>query len=111
MWLANIPVVLMYLWFAMRARRWFFFSAANPGLPLGGAFGVSKYDILQRIPQELVPAMLLVQPNTPFDEVMARVREAGIEFPLIAKPDMGERGYLVQKIDKPGELQSYLYEW
>ena len=33
-----------------------------------------------------------------------------MSFPLIAKPNIGERGFLVQKINSEEELQKYIYE-
>jgi hypothetical protein len=104
MWVANIPVLAIYLWFAFRSRRWFFFSAANPGLSFGGAFGVSKSAILQLLPDHLLPKSTVVMHGTPFDAVMAQMEAAGLNFPLIAKPNVGERGYLVQKVEHSGDL-------
>lgn len=110
-WLANIPVYGFWLWFATRARHLIFFSNVNPGIPLGGAMGESKWDILALLPPEIVPKAILVEPGAAFAEVLTSLDEAGIGFPLIAKPDVGERGFLVKKVENPEQLREYLSRW
>ncbi len=108
MWLSNIPIVGFYCWYAAKARHLLFFSAANPAIPLGGAIGESKYDILRRIPAQVVPKTVFVPIGTSFEKVIDEVQAAGIAFPLIAKPDIGERGFLVKKIENAGDLRDHL---
>lgn len=110
-WLANIPVYGYWLWFAVRARHLFFFSNVNPAIPLGGAMGESKWDILQLLPPDILPATLLVEPGEAFQTVLKKLDNAGLTFPLIAKPDVGERGFLVKKVESPAQLKEYLERW
>jgi hypothetical protein len=84
--------------FALRARRLFFFSAVNPVIETGGAWGESKSKILQRIPSSHVPATIFVQKGTDFQAVREKMQAAGLnEWPVIAKPDVGERGFWSKK--------------
>ncbi|MFM8372424.1 MAG: hypothetical protein ACKOCO_08555 [Bacteroidota bacterium] len=106
--IANLPVVGFWLWYALRARHLFFFSNVNPSIPLGGAFGESKSAILRLLPTGIVPAWILVRPQQPAQEILRQLEEAGIPFPLIAKPDIGERGFLVKKMNTPEELTAHL---
>lgn len=108
MWLSNLPIAGFYLWFAVRARHPLFFTAANPAIPLGGAMGESKYDILTRLPSSVLPKMALVTPDMTFDEVLTAMRKANLQFPVIAKPDVGERGFLVKKITSSEQLRQHL---
>jgi hypothetical protein len=110
-WLANIPVYGFCAWFGLRARHLFFFSNVNPAIPLGGAMGESKWDILKLLPKEILPKMVLVEASEGFETVLNKVKNAGIEFPLIAKPDVGERGFLVKKIENQAVLREYLSRW
>jgi hypothetical protein len=110
-WLANIPVYGFWLWFAARSRQLFFFSNVNPAIPLGGALGESKWDILQLLPDGILPKMILVEAEETFEQVLAALERAQILFPLIAKPDVGERGFLVKKVETPEDLQAYLQRW
>ena len=107
-WLSNLPIMGFYLWYAAKARHLLFFSAANPVIPLGGAMGESKFDILRRIPPEILPKMLFVPAGTLFESVLYDLQALGLIFPLIAKPDVGERGFLVKKIAAPAELRQHL---
>ncbi len=109
LWAANLPLAFIVLWFALRARRLFFFSAVNPVIETGGAWGESKFDILRRIPERHVPATILVKQGTGFQAVVQRMQEVGLtEWPVIAKPDLGERGWLVVKIKDEGALREYV---
>lgn len=107
-WLANVPMYGFWLWFAARARHLAFFSNVNPDIPLGGAMGESKYDILQLLPPDIVPKTLLFRGGESFETVTNALDESSIGYPLIAKPDVGERGFLVKKISGPEELQQHL---
>lgn len=107
-WLANIPVYGYWLWFALRARHLFFFSNVNPAIPLGGAVGESKSDILALLPPEILPKTIVVEPRANMADVQQQLKESGIEFPLIAKPDVGERGFLVKKMVDLPALQAHL---
>ena len=110
-WLANIPVYGFYAWFAARARHVFFFSNVNPAIPLGGAMGESKWDILRLLPPEIVPKTISVRAGENFQQVLLAIQGAGIKFPLIAKPDVGERGFLVKKVENPEALRQHLARW
>jgi len=110
-WLANIPVYGFWLWFAARTRHLIFFSNVNPAIPLGGAMGESKWDILQLLPPEIVPRMISVNAGEDFEKVIFGLEQARINFPLIAKPDVGERGFLVKKVESPEVLREYLARW
>lgn len=111
LWLTAVPIVGMYLWFALRARHLFFFSNVNPAIPLGGAMGESKRAILDLLPSHVRPATAWVPARLPFDEVLQRMAAAGITFPVVAKPDIGERGFLVKKADTPEALREHLQQY
>lgn len=108
MWLANAPVVAIWLWFALRARHPFFFSAVNPAIETGGVLGESKIDILRRLPEHVVPKTLFIPAGTPLQKIVQQIQASGLGFPLIAKPNVGERGFLVKKLHTPSDLASYL---
>lgn len=110
-WIANIPVYLMYAWFALRSGKIFFFSNVNPAIPLGGAMGESKYDILKLLPLEIQPRMILARVGTAIEQIRQQMSEAGIFFPIIVKPDVGERGFLVEKIIDENMLVRHLQEF
>lgn len=107
-WLANVPMYGFWLWFAARARHLAFFSNVNPDIPLGGALGESKHDILQLLPPGILPKTILVSGGESFENVSLALEKVEIGYPLIAKPDVGERGFLVKKISTPEALKKHL---
>lgn len=106
-WIVYMPLGVYYLYLAARARSLFFFSATNPGIETGGMFFESKWDVFQLIPDHLYPTTLQIGEDESADRVAGRIETAGISFPLIAKPDRGERGWGVQRINNLNELADY----
>lgn len=105
------PMLIYAPVLALRSRTTTFFSAANPGIYLSG-FGLeSKYDTIQKVPAAHRPKSLRLPPRAAWAEVERALRNTGIDFPLIAKPDVGFRGLLVQKIVSPQELRAYLEQY
>lgn len=103
-----LPVFLYYAWLSLRARSFFFFSASNPSIVTGGLIGESKYSILQNIPEEYRAYTVFIEKEASFGEVLEKIKAHGIAFPLIAKPDVGERGNRVEKIHSIAALQLYV---
>lgn len=110
-WVANIPVYLFWLGYALRARHFFFFANVNPAIPLGGALGESKSDILRLLPDAITPKWTLTSGKPDMEQIKKDLENAGISLPVIAKPDVGERGFLVKKIEDFETLEAYLSRW
>ena len=106
--LVYFPVMFYWIWLSLKARSFFFFSSANPGIEFGGMLGESKWSILNRLPIELRPRTLILSAGSPITEVRAQMEKNEMSFPVIAKPDVGERGWLVEKIDTNEELIRYV---
>ncbi len=96
---------------AIRARHACFFTAANPAIKTGGLGVESKFETIQQVPQAFRPSTVLIQAGTSFEKVAKAIKEAGIGFPLIAKPDVGFRGLLVKKVQDEAELHRYLEKY
>ncbi|MBV6426793.1 MAG: hypothetical protein KIPDCIKN_01306 [Haliscomenobacter sp.] len=93
---------------ALRYRHLCFFSAANPGMFISGLGLESKFDTLKMIPERVRPKSILIPHGTPLSEIKERLSEAEMDFPMIAKPDLGFRGLLVTRIPSEAELEAYL---
>jgi hypothetical protein len=104
----NIPIVFIWLWNALRARGLFFFTLTNPGIATGGFFGESKSGILQHIPDRYKPKTLLVKSPVNPDDMAMLFSENEFQFPIIVKPEVGERGWLITKIHSMEELKTYM---
>lgn len=103
-----IPNLPYAFYLAFRAKHAAFFSAANPAIKSSGNGTESKYETIQLVPEKFRPKSILVKADSDFSNVIKRIKEAQIEFPLIAKPDIGFRGLLVKKIDSSEALIKYL---
>ena len=104
----NIPVVVIWLWNALRSRDLFFFTLANPGIETGGLFGESKSNILRKIPETFRPKTVLWETPIIQEEIEELFAISGLHFPVIVKPDIGERGWLIEKIYSMNELKDYI---
>lgn len=113
-WSARAFYWPMYIYgpiLALRARHACFFTATNPGIKSGGLGVESKYETIIKIPDAYRPATVFVKAGTSFEQILKALRQSGIDFPLIAKPDVGFRGLLVKKIKKEEALREYLEKY
>ena len=110
-WLFQLPVGLWIAWLALRHRSVTLFSAANPAIEDGGIVGESKSAILRLLPPEWVIPWFTVRPGAPDQRLRAAVEgiaQAGWSWPVVMKPDVGERGVGVRWAQGPGDLEGYL---
>lgn len=106
--IVQAPLFIYWLWLSLKARSLLFFSASNPGILTGGMFGESKFAVLQKIPPGHVPKSFLIKfPSSP-ELVKQEIQNHGLAFPLIFKPDLGERGWMVKKINSVEDLVQYV---
>jgi len=106
--IVQAPLVLYWLWLSIRTRSLFFFSASNPGILTGGMFGESKFEILEKIPKAYKPISIFVQVPSKKEDVLHLMQANHLSFPVIFKPDLGERGWMVKRIKNENDLDNYL---
>lgn len=106
--IVQFPLFIYWLWLSLRARSVLFFSASNPTIVLGGMFGESKHDVLNLIPERYKPKAVLVKAPAKKETVLRMMNDHGLTFPVIFKPDLGERGFMVKKIASEEQIDSYL---
>lgn len=107
MWIVYFPVGFYYLYLSFKAKSFFFFSGANPSIETGGMFFESKWKIFQLIPQKYFPITILIKPEDGINTIKMKLDEAQLKFPVIAKPDRGERGWGVKRVNSLAELEEY----
>lgn len=103
-----IPVYFLIMVHAIRARTIAYFTLANPGMRMGGFSSYSKYAILQQLASQFLPKTILFDGVPHAALLLSRMKEAAIRFPVILKPDEGERGWKVEKISSVEEVMKYL---
>lgn len=104
------PIFFMWAWYALKERSLFYFSASNPSILTGGMMGESKYDILRRIPDSVKPKTVLVKLPSSSQQVLDLLKRHSFSFPVIFKPDLGERGWMVRRIYNEVDVEKYLSE-
>lgn len=104
----QFPFFIYWLWLSLRARSILFFSASNPGILMGGMFGESKYEVLKLIPEPYKPKTVRIGYPFSFRQVIAILQENNFQFPVIFKPDLGERGFMVKRITGEADVDAYV---
>ncbi|MEK7727414.1 MAG: VTT domain-containing protein, partial [candidate division KSB1 bacterium] len=113
MWMFYPPVILYVLYLALKHRSLTLFTVTNPGIHASGFIGESKSDILRKLAgadgyiarHTLIEASTLEQRLRQARRFMA---ELDLTFPLVLKPDAGQRGEGVVIIRSEQQLESYL---
>jgi len=99
------PPVLLYIGYpALRHGGLRTITAVNPAMPASGFIDESKSDILRRLPERWVVPFALVHSAKELRDVM---QQRGWSYPLILKPDAGQRGYGLRKINHDTQLDEY----
>lgn len=101
------PITPVWLWYMIKSGAVWFFTPSNPKLTFGGMEGEPKKEMYDLLPKELYPTSFNVLPSEDFNTVLERLQQSGIEYPLIAKPEVGGQGVLFRKIDTEKELLHY----
>jgi len=102
------PLFLYWLWLSLKARSLFFFSASNPSILMGGMFGESKSQVLDLVPSEVKPKTILVRLPSSKEKIVQVMKENELTFPVVFKPDLGERGWMVKRILNGSDIDHYL---
>lgn len=111
------PVVCYAILLAIRHRSLTVFTCANPGIPDGGFVGESKDDIYSLLAASeenhefLLRHRVIRGELSAYDKLAAAetfMKTNGLSFPVILKPDAGERGKGVTMIGSYVELKRSL---
>lgn len=108
-WLFYIPIVPMYVYLSLKHRSLFLPFYANPSLQHGGLLGESKWDLLKHLDpkaQSTLP-LIIIAANTELSEALQRLELSALQFPIVAKPDVGQRGFGVRIIKSKEDFIDY----
>ncbi len=106
--LVYLPIYFYWFWLSIKAKSFLFFSSSNPGIENGGMLGESKIKIFDNIASDLKPVTIFCTLEEGYDQVRSKIFQEGLQYPIIAKPDIGERGWQVEKINNDDELRNYI---
>jgi membrane protein DedA with SNARE-associated domain len=113
-WMFYPPVAAMYIWLSVKYCGWTLPTIANPSFRNGGLIGESKIGILRALmgaasdcvaDGSLIPAGPQLQRIEEFRRVC---QERSIEYPLVLKPNVGQRGAGFKLISCQEEVEEYL---
>ncbi len=113
LWAFYPPVVCYITYLALKHRSATLFTACNPAISASGFVGESKTQILNgfRNADEWLPRSQLIAASTNVDDRIAQAQQflqtQQLRYPIILKPDAGERGNGVQVIRSDDELGRY----
>lgn len=108
------PVVLLVGWLMIKYRSISLFTAANPAIPGGGFIGESKAEIYKGLAgaKDHLPKWRLIEASLSTEARIFQAREFlshnDLNYPVVLKPDAGQRGSGVGIIKTDHELESYL---
>lgn len=111
MWLFYTPMVVYILYLVARFRGLTFLSV-NPGMPMSGLIGERKAkSLLQLLDSPFLARFELIPEG---DNVEKRCTQAkavmtnlGVDYPIVLKPDFGQRGADVAVIRSDDEMRDY----
>ena len=116
-WAVYPPVAACLLWQALRMRSPLLFTCCNPAIPFSGFAMESKGQILGLLhcPDEsrirIAKYRLLHASGageSRVEEVSAFLAEEGLAYPVVLKPDIGERGQGVAVVRSTAEATRWL---
>lgn len=113
------PVVLYVFWLAIKHRSLTVFTCANPAILAGGFIGESKHEIYQGLNESTFAKDYLLKHTLISKELSANEKlelaetfmsENELHFPIVLKPDVGERGKAVEMIRDLQHLNEFVSE-
>jgi hypothetical protein len=112
-WPASLFYAPVWAWIvllAIRHRGIRLPLVANPGLPASGLVGESKSAVLDTMVgcARAHVAPYVAAPKSSLAAALAALEAGGLDFPIVAKPDLGCRGAGVRPVRSAAELDAYL---
>lgn len=105
--LVQIPI---WLFFSLKSKSLAFLAIVNPNINFGGFLNYSKYELLKHLDKKFLPKTIIFKEtdNLNMEKIKILLFENNMAFPLIIKPDIGERGDKVFKVKDILEMKEKL---
>ena len=107
-WLFYAPMFIYGFVLAIKSKSFAYFTATNPEMAYGGAYGTDKTKLLNLLSLEYHTKDFFVAKEKSKGDIIELMNKNEISFPIVAKPNVGERGRGVEKIDNEKDLEDYL---
>jgi len=112
------PIAAYCAWLSLKHRGITLPTGSNPSLPYSGLVGESKNAVLNQVTginrDWISPYTLCLRwagnggLERSLTEAKSSMEQAGLKYPLVAKPDLGMRGAGVQVVKNDAELADYI---
>ena len=102
-----VPLVVQWMWLSLLHRSLTLPSACDPCIETGGLAGESKAECLGQIGAPFAGSVAGWAPVRPGEPAEAVRLAAGLDYPLIVKPDIGWCGFGVRRVVDPAGLAAY----
>lgn len=103
-----LPLYPYWLWLSIKSGSIDFLTATNPTIKNGGYIMESKNDVYHLLPKDTYPTTIYFKSINLINDIQSLITQSALNYPLIAKPDYGEKGIAVKKISTPKELEEYV---
>lgn len=110
-WFFYLPTVPYVLYLMIKARKATYFTNVNPAMYLSGITNVSKSEILSKLPKKYTIKSKLILREKISSEELIKTLKNEFAFPIIVKPNMGERGKGVEKINSLNHFNSIKHKY
>jgi membrane protein DedA with SNARE-associated domain len=102
------PILPWCVYRYLRMGRMRTATAVDPCWPDGGAIGESKQHVLDLFPSSLIEPSFRRETELEADEVLRRIEEEQWHWPVILKPDEGQRGEGVKLVENADRMRTLL---
>lgn len=102
-----IPLAPFWLWYCIKARSLWFFTASNPSLTFGGFEGEGKDEMYKQLPEGSYPNTIYITAGSSFSRLLEEVAANNFKYPFAVKPNVGMMGFMFRKISNEQELIMY----
>lgn len=106
-WIFYLPAFFYWPILGIKAKTLLYFTSINRCMNFGGTFLSSKYGYLKYLPQQYIPVSCIVNRQMTINGIKKQLKSYNLSYPIIAKPDIGERGKSVLKIQNDTQLSEY----
>lgn len=101
------PIGPLWLWYAAKAKNFWFFTPTDPTLTFAGFEGEGKKEMYDLLPEGMYPKTAYASPAQSFEEIKEIIAQKGFTYPLCVKPESGLKGLLFRKVDSEEKLKVY----
>lgn len=111
-----VPIVIYIIWLSIKHRSLSLFTTANPAIFAAGFVNESKSEILdglvdndENLPYVVAYKMIKAteSDDARLESVRAFLADSGLSYPVVLKPDAGQRGSGVAVIRSDDEARDY----